>query len=82
MFANTLIYENDGQVNISEGIKYIDQTIRNYLYATKIKLSLAIIYIMDDNGEYEYAVREMKKIIEYHGSTITIFHLKPSHTSH
>ena len=73
MFANTLIYENDGQVNISEGIKYINQTITNYLYATKIKLSLAIIYIMDDNGEYEYTVREMKKIIESHGIKVDCF---------
>jgi len=73
MFADTLIYENNGKIDMSKAIEYADSTISSYLKLTNIKLSLAIIYIMDDNGEYEYTVREMKKAIESHGVQVDCF---------
>lgn len=73
MFADTLIYEDNGRIDMSKGIEYADGVISSYLNYTKIKLSLAIIYIMDDNGAYEYTVREMKKIIESHGVKVDCF---------
>ena len=73
MFADTLIYEDNGRIDMSKGIEYADEVISSFLNLTKIKLSLAIIYIMDDNGEYEYTVREMKNIIESHGVKVDCF---------
>lgn len=74
MFAeNTLKIQDNGKIDMTEGIEYASGVIRSYLSCMKLDLKLAIIYIMDDRGFYEKAVREMKTYIESQGVKVDCF---------
>lgn len=75
MFGQNIIYEKDGRVNLTRVAEHANYTIKNYLSTHNINnLSLAIIYIMEEDGvDMKHTLDTMKELIESYGINVTIY---------